>query len=173
MLKIPVMGVEIERKFLVTSDAFKADAVRSSEMKQGYLGRMGRASVRVRTTPEAGYLNIKSAELGISRQEFEYEIPLAEALEMLESIAEGAVIEKTRWYVPIADHIFEVDEFAGANAGLVVAEVELAHADEAFARPQWLGEEVSHDPRYYNVRLVTHPYSSWNSPDSEATSPRR
>lgn len=155
------MGIEIERKFLVVGNAWQSDAVASKPMKQGYLGRLGRASVRIRTTEDTGYLNIKSAELGISRREYEYAIPLAEAEEMLEGLAEGAIIDKTRYIVPVGAHTWEIDVFAGANAGLVVAEVELATPDEAFERPSWLGEEVSDDPRYYNVCLVTHPYSDW------------
>jgi adenylate cyclase len=155
------MGIEIERKFLVVGSEWRSEAIASKPMKQGYLGGLGRASVRVRTTEDAGYLNIKSAELGISRREYEYAIPLAEAEEMLEGLAEGAVIDKTRYIVPVGDHTWEIDVFAGANAGLVVAEVELATPDEDFERPAWLGKEVSDDPRYYNVCLVTHPYSDW------------
>ena len=155
------MGIEIERKFLVEGTDWRSEAVASKAMKQGYLGRLGKASVRVRTTEDAAYLNIKSADLGISRREYEYAIPLAEADEMLETIAEGAIIDKTRYIVPFGAHTWEIDVFAGPNAGLVVAEIELATPDEPFERPVWLGKEVSDDPRYYNVCLVTHPYSEW------------
>lgn len=155
------MGIEIERKFLVLDDRYKKAATHQEVLRQGYLGRMGRASVRIRRQGDRAFLNIKSATLGIARREYEYEVPGTDAEEMLADLCDGAVISKTRYHVPVGTHVFEVDEFDGDNTGLVVAEIELVHADEAFERPGWLGEEVSDDPRYYNVALVTHPYRDW------------
>ncbi|RMG29402.1 MAG: CYTH domain-containing protein [Gammaproteobacteria bacterium] len=160
------MPREIERKFLVRSDAWRRQVVRSIPMVQGYLTRMGhpectRSSVRVRVAGDRAWLNIKRAELGVSRLEFEYPIPVEEARELLGRLAMGALIEKTRHEVPVGRHVWEIDVFGGANAGLVLAEIELEAADEPFERPEWLGEEVSHDPRYYNTSLVEHPYSRW------------
>jgi adenylate cyclase len=156
------MGVEIERKFLVTGDGWRKDAVRSEHIIQGYLANTERGSIRVRIAGERAGINIKSMTLGVSRREFDYPVPVADAEALLE-LCMQPLIEKTRHYVPCGAHTFEVDEFEGANAGLVVAELELSHADEAFVRPPWLGEDVSHEPRYYNVCLVTHPYSAWTS----------
>lgn len=156
------MASEIERKFLVTGDAWKEQVSRQADYRQGYLSGTDKSSVRVRVSDSHAWLNIKSATLGVQRTEYDYEIPLADALEMLENFCAGAVIEKTRYYVPHQGHTWEVDVFAGANAGLVVAEIELDDENEAFVRPDWAGEEVSHDPRYYNVCLVSHPYSEWN-----------
>lgn len=156
------MAAEIERKFLVTDERWRAEAESAQGFRQGYFGGTERASIRVRVSGERAWLNIKSATLGISRQEYEYPVPLADAQEMLESLCSGPLIEKTRHFVRHEGHLWEVDEFFGDNAGLVVAELELASADEPFARPAWVGEEVSHDPRYYNVRLAQHPYREWS-----------
>lgn len=156
------MGREIERKFLVTGDGWRAAAAGWQDMRQGYLVLEGRSSVRVREAGEDAWLNVKSAELGIERREFEYAIPAADAREMLAHLCQGPLVEKCRHRVPVGDHVWEVDEFFGDNAGLVVAEVELAHPDEAFQRPPWVGREVSHESRYYNVRLVRHPYREWS-----------
>lgn len=128
---------------------------------QGYLASDRRCSIRVRVAGEHAWLNLKGATLGVERAEFEYAIPAPDAREILATLCSGPVIEKTRWYVRHGRHTWEIDEFAGENAGLIVAEIELDSADEPFERPAWLGEEVSHDPRYYNVRLVEHPYSRW------------
>ncbi len=156
------MGIEIERKFLVLDDRYKAAATKVEKMEQGYLGKLGRASVRIRRHDDQATLNIKSATLGISRREYEYAVPLHDAQEMLEDLCDGAVIRKTRHHVPVGKHVYEVDEFDGANQGLVVAEIELTHEDEAFEKPDWLGAEVSEDPRYYNVALVAHPFCDWD-----------
>lgn len=156
------MAAEIERKFLVTSDAWRHGAERSQVIRQGYFGGTPRASVRVRATDDAAWLNIKSATLGIERHEYEYPVPLSDAEEMLAHLCEGPLIEKTRHHVQYAGHTWEVDEFFGDNAGLVVAELELEHADEPYTAPEWLGAEVSDDPRYYNVSLVRHPYREWS-----------
>lgn len=154
------MGLEIERKFLLADEGWRAEVESSQRLAQGYLGG-ARASVRVRIGGGQGWLNIKSRELGRSRQEYEYEIPLADAEAMLASLADGPVIEKTRHRVRRDPHLWEIDEFAGDNRGLVVAEIELGHPDEAFERPVWLGTEVTDDARYYNSNLVAHPYARW------------
>lgn len=129
-------------------------------MRQGYLCGNERASVRIRVSGERASLNIKSATLGVERSEFEYPLPVDEALEMLDELA-GAVLEKTRHELHHGGHLWEIDEFHGENQGLIVAEVELADAGEGVERADWLGEEVSDDPRYYNSELARHPYSRW------------
>ena len=161
------MGIEIERKFLVTDARWREGASRSVRMAQGYINDMAalrdarqNASVRVRIAGDAAFLNLKSRELGHTRQEFDYEIPVADA-EALLALCVGGSIDKVRHYVEVEGHTFEVDEFRGDNAGLVVAEIELDHADEAFERPDWLGSEVTDDPRYYNLALASHPYTRW------------
>ncbi len=154
------MALEIERKFLLASEAWRAQVESSQRLAQGYLGGT-RASVRVRIGGGRAWLNIKSRELGHSRQEYEYEIPLVDGEAMLASLADGAVIEKTRHLVRQGAHLWEIDEFAGDNRGLIVAEIELAHPDECFERPAWLGAEVTDDARYYNSNLVAHPYTRW------------
>lgn len=161
------MATEIERKFLVIDDAWRAQVARSQRMSQGYLidaARItdARCSVRVRVAGEAAWLNIKSAELGVRRQEYEYSIPREDAQCMLRDFCNG-VVEKTRHYVEFDGHTFEVDEFHGDNAGLIVAELELDAVDQTFARPSWLGGEVSAATRYYNLNLVHHPYSRWSA----------
>lgn len=154
------MGRETERKFLVRGD-FMPYAVSSSHIVQGYIARSESLTLRVRTRDGRGYLTIKGATDagGTTRAEWEYEIPVAEARELL-AYSRG-VIDKVRYLVPAGRHVFEVDCFAGANEGLVVAEVELADAGEAFERPGWLGEEVTGDRRYYNSQLLRHPYCEW------------
>jgi adenylate cyclase len=156
------MAIEIERKFLVTSEAWREAAVAGTRFRQGYLIGAVRASVRVRIEGDRANINIKSATLGVRRQEYEYPIPLAEAEEMLDTLCEQPQIEKIRYHIPVGDHTWEVDVFAGDNEGLVVAEVELEDESEAFVRPDWLGQEVSDDARYYNVCLVNHPYKDWD-----------
>lgn len=163
------MGVEIERKFLLAGEGWRNAVVRSAHMAQGYLvdaaalsAGLARCSVRVRIAGEQAWLNIKSAELGVERAEFEYPLPQADAEWMLRELCRGRV-EKTRHWVEVEGHLFEIDEFLGDNAGLVVAELELPAADTAFPRPAWLGQEVSHMPRYYNVQLIDHPYARWSA----------
>jgi adenylate cyclase len=155
------MATEIERKFLVRDDSWRAAVERSRPMRQGYLPGLETASVRVRVDGERALLNIKSATLDVTRQEYEYPIPLDDAREMLDTLCERPLIEKTRHFVRHGGHLWEVDVFAGDNAGLVVAEVELDHPEEALDLPPWVGDEVSDDPRYYNVSLVRHPFSEW------------
>jgi adenylate cyclase len=154
------MAQEIERKFLVTGDAWRALAVRRARMSQGYIAASAGASVRVRITGDVAHLNIKVGGLEAVRQEFEYPIPVADG-EALLAAARGPLIEKTRHFVPHEGFEWEVDEFHGANAGLVVAELELDSEHQAFARPAWIGAEVTHLARYYNVSLVDRPYAVW------------
>lgn len=167
------MGIEIERKFLVAGDGWRAGVQRSVRMAQGYLNDHAAvaagtqlASVRVRIGEGRGWLNLKSREAGPSRREFEYEIPLVDAQALL-GLCVGTPIDKVRHYVPFAGYTWEVDEFAGDNAGLVVAEIELPAVDAAFARPHWAGAEVTHLPRYYNLALAARPYRCWH--DEERT----
>lgn len=160
------MAIEIERKFLLLNDSWRAAADAGTRLLQGYMSRVTgkdavRSSIRIRTDGERGYLNIKSASLGIRRQEYEYPIPLADAEEMLAQLCVGAVIEKTRYHVRVGDHLWEIDVFAGDNAGLIVAEIELGDESEMFERPDWLGDEVSADPRYYNSCLADVPFTRW------------
>jgi adenylate cyclase len=162
------MPLEIERKFLVTSGAWRAAAHEVVPMAQGYLndaaaldaGAM-KASVRVRIQGDMAYLNLKSRELGHTRQEFDYAIPVADARELL-ALSVGGLVDKRRHYVDVGGHLWEVDEFLGENAGLVVAEIELDSADEAFEKPAWIGREVTDSKRYYNLALATRPYSQWS-----------
>jgi adenylate cyclase len=155
------MALEIEHKFLLRDERWRDQVERSLRMRQGYLVSDATRSVRVRVAGDQGYLNIKSGTLGIARREYEYRIPLDEAEELLDTLCEKPLLEKTRHFIHYGDHLWEVDEFSGDNAGLIVAEVELGAVDEAFARPDWIGEEVSHDLRYYNSQLVRHPYKDW------------
>lgn len=158
------MAVEIERKFLVVGDAWRAEVSHVHAMAQGYLAGPphARCSVRVRVAGEAAFLNIKSVADGIARDEYEYAIPVSDARRMLDTLA-GALVAKRRCHVMVGAHLFEIDEFEGDNAGLVVAEVELGSVDEAFERPAWLGSEVSHLARYYNLNLAKHPYARWSA----------
>lgn len=155
------MGIEIERKFLVRSDAWRERASPGVRYRQGYLFTDRRCSVRLRTAGDRAWLNVKGATVGPTRAEFEYEVPVADAEAMLEELCQPGRVEKTRYRVPAGAHTFEVDVFHGDNHGLVVAEVELGHADEVFERREWLGEEVTNDTRYYNARLARHPFSEW------------
>ena len=155
------MPLEIERKFLVEGD-YKSLSSSHSHMVQGYICSDQGRTVRVRIRDTKGYLTIKgpSRDGGLSRYEFEKEITHDEALSLM-FLCQSGVIDKVRWLVPYGNHTFEVDEFAGDNAGLVVAEVELSSPDEAFERPPFLGEEVTGDRRYYNSQLRAHPYKDW------------
>lgn len=155
------MNLEIERKFLVRDDSWRAAVSGSASMRQGYLNDERHCSVRVRVSGDKAWLNLKSVTIGAQRHEFDYEIPLADANQMLDVLSCKPIIDKTRYFVEIGAHTWEIDVFEGANAGLVVAEIELDHPDEAFEKPAWLGEEVTHDPRYYNTCLANHPYKDW------------
>lgn len=155
------MAIEIERKFLVINDSWKAHVESSAKLKQGYLATASNATVRLRIAKGGAQLNIKGATVGISRAEYEYEIPREDAEEMLGRMTLGAVIEKTRFKVRCGDHLWDLDLFGGENAGLIMAEVELAEEDEAFAMPDWAGQEVTGDARYYNASLTGKPYTTW------------
>jgi len=155
------MATEIERKFLVRNDGWRAHARDGIRLRQGYLAGTEGCSMRVRSGGGAAHLNIKSATLGVWRREYDYPIPLSDAEELLDHLCMRPLIEKTRYHVEHAGHIWEVDVFEGDNAGLIVAEIELDSEDEPFEKPAWAGEEVSHEPRYYNVCLVKHPYKDW------------
>jgi adenylate cyclase len=153
------MGLEIERKFLVRNDSWRT--VEGTPFRQGYLNSNLHRVVRVRTMGEQAVLTVKGLNTGAVRREFEYAIPLADANAMLDDLCERPLIEKTRYKVEFAGHTWEIDEFAGDNAGLVVAELELQSVDEDFEKPDWLGEEVTDDPRYFNSNLVLRPYTTW------------
>lgn len=155
------MATEIERKFLVRDAGWRAGADAGTHYRQGYLAGSEQCSVRVRAAADAAWLNIKGARVGASREEFEYPVPLADARAMLDALCGDRVLEKIRYRVRHAGHVWEVDCFEGANAGLVVAEIELAAEDEPFQCPPWVGREVTGEARYYNARLVTHPYRDW------------
>jgi len=154
--------IEIERKFLVNSNAFKDEAFNSYTIKQGFLNSNKERTVRVRLKKDKGYLTIKgkSTENGLSRFEWEKEISLVEA-EALLKLCEKGIIDKIRYEVKYGNHIFEVDEFYGDNKGLIIAEVELNSEDETFIKPEWLGNEVTQDARYYNSCLSKHAYKKW------------
>ena len=154
------MAQEIERKFRVANDDWRAMATSSSSLKQGYLSSSAEATVRVRLEDNLGTLTIKSKTKGITRNEFEYAIPAQEAKELL-MLCSGPLIEKTRYRIPQENHTWEIDVFEGDNDGLIIAEIELTSEDDYFVKPQWLGEEVSGDSRYYNSNLATHPYVNW------------
>lgn len=155
------MGIEIERKFLVRDRSWKALAP-GVLYRQGYLSRASGRTVRVRLAGDRGYLTIKGKSQGFSRAEFEYEVPAEEAKQMLE-LCDGGLVEKTRHHIPFGGFVWEVDEFLGDNAGLVVAEIELPAEDTAFPLPPWVGEEVTADPRYANSKLSERPYSTWTA----------
>ena len=170
------MPIEIERKFLVTGEGWRAAAHDVLPMAQGYINDLGamdsggqKASVRVRIQGDGAFLNLKSRELGSTRQEFDYPIPLDDARALL-ALCVGGVIDKRRHLVRHAGHLWEVDEFLGDNDGLVVAEIELASADEQFALPPWAGREVTDASRYYNLALASHPYARWTAEERSGTS---
>jgi len=154
--------LEIERKFLVTSEAFKKEAFTQNRIAQGYLSSIPERTVRVRIKGDKGFLTIKGAsnESGLSRFEWEKEIPVDEAKELLK-LCEKGVIDKTRFEVKLGNHVIEIDEFHGENEGLIMAEIELELETETFEKPSWLGEEVTNDNRYYNSYLSKKPYKSW------------
>lgn len=166
------MGIEIERKFLLAGDGWRAYIERSERIAQGYLvsgaaigAGLARSSVRVRRSGEKAWLNIKSATLGIERQEYEYPVPMDDAVNLL-GLCDG-VLEKDRHHVMFEGAHFEIDEFHGDNEGLIVAEIELPAADAAYPRPDWLGKEVSEQVRYYNVNLIERPFASWTAAERE------
>lgn len=156
------MPLEIERKFLLADERWRAEVSSRCVMRQGYLGAPGgKASIRVRLEGDVAKLNIKAAVMGSARAEYEYDIPVAQAGEMLDTLCVG-LVDKTRHYVERDGLTWEIDEFHGDNAGLVVAEVELESVDQPVPRPDWLGAEVTHDVRYYNQQLALRPYKGWH-----------
>jgi len=154
------MAKEIERKFLVEGDAWRALA-KGTNYRQGYLNSAKERTVRVRTAEDKAFLTIKGLTVGATRAEYEYEIPFDEGKAMLDALAERPLIEKKRYKIPAGGLTWEIDEFLGDNAGLIVAEVELKSEDQAFERPLWLGDEVTGDPRYYNANLIKKPFTRW------------
>ncbi len=159
------MAREIERKFLLKGDLWKQKAFQKTHFAQGYLNditeQSAKSSVRVRLEGDKANMNIKSLEIGLSRDEYEYEIPYAEGERMLDTLSVGPVIEKDRYLVRHGDHVWEIDEFHGENLGLVVAEVEMQSENERIQMPEWAGKEVTEVPRYYNVSLSKYPYTKW------------
>lgn len=155
------MATEIERKFLVKNDLWKEHVISESRMKQGYLATEKNAAIRVRIAKGIAHLNIKSTTNGVRRAEFEYQIPLEDAEEILDVAALRPYIDKTRYKVGWGGHIWELDVFYGENQGLVMAEIELESEEEEFELPPWAGAEVSDDPRYYNASLISHPFTQW------------
>lgn len=154
--------IEIERKFLVNSSAFMMEAVKHNRIVQGYLSSVPERTVRVRIKGDNGYLTIKgqSNASGMSRMEWEKEIVVEEAEQLLQ-LCEKGIIDKTRYEVIVGIHVFEVDVFGGENEGLILAEIELTSENEIFENPDWLGKEVTQDKRYYNSYLSKNPYKSW------------
>ncbi len=154
------MAKEIERKFLVTNDEWRALA-QGTLYRQGYLNSIKERTVRIRTVGDKAFLTVKGITIGASRVEYEYEIPTADCMAMLDSLAEKPIIEKKRYKIKFGGLTWEVDEFFGENQGLIVAEVELTSEDQVFEKPSWIGEEVSSDPRYFNSNLIANPYTTW------------
>lgn len=154
------MATEIERKFLVIGTEWRQSGA-SSEFRQGYLSTVKERTVRVRLIGDTGFLTVKGLTVGATRTEFEYEIPAADADAMLSELCERPIIEKIRYLVDFDGMTWEVDEFLGVNAGLVVAEIELDNAQREITLPQWIGAEVTDDPRYFNSNLIARPYSTW------------
>ncbi|MDE1045473.1 MAG: CYTH domain-containing protein [Nitrospinaceae bacterium] len=154
------MGKEIERKYLIKDDTWRKDAS-GTTYRQGYLSTVKERTVRVRTIDDKGFLTIKGITIGATRREYEYEIPMADANEMLDELCEKPIIEKTRFKISHAGLTWEIDEFAGVNQGLIVAEVELESEDQNIDFPPWVGEEVSGDPRYFNSNLIANPFANW------------
>ena len=157
------MALEIERKFLLKNEQWRHAVTSTSRYRQGYMAINDSCAVRVRIEGESAKLNIKNATLDIVRTEFEYPIPLDDAEHMLEQLCGHRIVEKHRHFVDVDGQLWEIDEFDGDNRGLIVAEIELDSADQQFLKPEWLGREVSGDPRFFNSYLSEHPYRSWQS----------
>lgn len=153
------MALEIERKFLLKEGAWRNE--KGTKYRQGYLNIAKERTVRVRIIDDDGYLTVKGVSRGAVRVEYEYEIPVAEAEAMLDDLCEKPLIEKMRYKIEFHGLVWEADEFFGENLGLLVAEVELESEDQSFVKPEWVGEEVTEDPKYYNANLIHHPYSKW------------
>lgn len=154
------MGKEIERKFLVAGDDWRKLA-KGTHYKQGYLNSQKERVVRVRTIDDKGFMTVKGITKGATRLEYEYEIPVKDANELLDELCEQPIIDKHRYKIARGDFVWEIDEFHGENEGLTVAEIELLSEDQEFSVPEWIGEEVTGDPRYYNSNLIANPYKKW------------
>ena len=152
--------MEIERKFLIRGDSWRAFA-RGTKYRQGYLNSIRERVVRVRIIDDKGYLTIKGIAIGATRVEYEYKIPEKDATEMLDTLCEKPIIEKNRYKINFAGFVWEVDEFLGENKGLVVAEIELENEEQSFEKPEWIGDEVTGDPKYFNSNLTANPYKNW------------
>lgn len=157
------MAQEIERKFLVKKGVWPKSGS-GKRYRQGYLSTVKERTVRVRTVNGKGFITIKGINVGASRSEYEYEIPHADANEMLERLCQRPLIEKTRYRVPYCGLVWEVDEFEGENRGLIVAEVELQNQEQLVSVPEWVDQEVTQDARYFNANLVSHPFVKWRRP---------
>lgn len=154
------MAKEIERKFLVIGNKWR-ELAKGTHYRQGYLNSIKERTVRIRTIDDKAYLTVKGPTVGVTRMEFEYEIPYNDCVEMLDNLAEKPIIEKSRYKIKSGDLVWEIDEFFGVNEGLIVAEVELNSEEQKFEKPEWIGEEISGDPRYFNSNLVNNPYTTW------------
>jgi len=154
------VATEIERKFLVSGEDWRTLA-RGTRYRQGYLSTVKERTVRVRTIDDRAFLTVKGVSVGATRSEYEYEIPAADADEMLNALCEKPIIETNRYKIPLGGITWEVDEFFGVNEGLIVAEIELQSEDQPFPKPDWIGEEVTDDPRYFNANLIARPFSTW------------
>jgi len=154
------MGIEIEKKFLLAGTEWKQRAT-GTAYRQGYLNSVKERTVRVRTINDQGFLTIKGVSVGATRLEYEYEIPLVDANALLDELCEKPLIEKNRYKVNFSGFTWEIDEFFGENDGLIVAEIELESEDQAFEKPEWVGEEVTGDSRYFNSNLINNPYTKW------------
>jgi adenylate cyclase len=155
------MAIEIEHKFLLANNDWREHITRSVKYRQGYLSSQATSSIRIRISDDHAWLNIKSATIGTHRHEYEYEIPLQDANEIISILCRKPIIEKTRHFVVHDGNTWEIDEFEGDNRGLIIAEIELPEIGQTFSKPPWLGKEVTHDLRYYNNNLALHPYSEW------------
>ncbi len=163
------MAVEIEHKYLLANDSWRLQVSHTVIYRQGYLSAQAHISIRVRVSDEKAWLNIKSAVIGTHRHEYEYEIPLPDAEEILHELCRKPLIEKKRHFVIVDGFTWEIDEFFGENEGLIVAEIELATIGQSFPEPAWLGLQVTNDMRYYNNNLAHYPYSQWR--ETEGGSP--
>lgn len=157
------MSIEIEHKFLLLNDTWRNEVSHACYYQQGYMSSLPTSSIRVRTANEHAWLNIKSATIGNQRHEYEYPIPLDDAQELLLNLCQKPLVIKTRHFILRQQHTWEIDEFHGDNDGLIIAEIELSSAEEAFDKPSWLGAEVTQDLRYYNNNLSKHPYKEWHN----------
>ncbi|MBE9129687.1 CYTH domain-containing protein [Coleofasciculus sp. LEGE 07081] len=157
------MATEIERKFLVKGEQWRDFATEGKVYRQGYIPTENNTTVRVRLVGEQGYLTLKGPRIGVSRSEYEYSIPAQDAREMLDNFCQRPLIEKTRYKIALRGLLWEVDEFVGENEGLILAEVELTDENQAIELPDWIGQDVSDESRYYNANLVQYPYNKWSN----------